>query len=185
MTPLTKDSIGLWSVTLGPYAPDLYEYRFIVDGVGVTDPGNNLPKPQRQVNTSLLLVPGTPPDFIDIQNVPHGSVHSDNYYSSVLGQWRHMLIYVPPGYDRFHFAPLPVLYLYHGYGDTEYSWVTQGRLAEIMDNVLAQRKAVPTIVVVPDTEALNLDTIPFSQFTQAFTNNAEAEDRELFNDIVP
>jgi enterochelin esterase-like enzyme len=165
--------------------PDLYEYRFIVDGVGVTDPGNNLPKPQRQVNTSLLLVPGNPPDFIDIQNVPHGSVHSDNFYSSALGQWRHLLVYVPPGYDRFHFIPLPVLYLYHGYGDTEYSWVTQGRLAEIMDNVLAQQKAVPMIVVVPDTEALDLDTTPFSQFSQALTNNAQAEDRELFNDIIP
>jgi 1,4-alpha-glucan branching enzyme len=64
VTPLTKDSTGLWSVTLGPYAADLYEYKFVIDGVVVTDPGNNLPKPQRQVNTSLLLVPANPSDFI-------------------------------------------------------------------------------------------------------------------------
>jgi enterochelin esterase family protein len=108
----TKDSSGLWSVTLGPYAPDLYEYRFIVDGVGVTDPVSNLPKPQRQVSTSLLLVPGNPPDFLDVQHVPHGSVHSDSYYSSVLGQWRHLLVYLQPVYDQFNFAPLPILYFY-------------------------------------------------------------------------
>jgi enterochelin esterase-like enzyme len=185
VTPLTKDSNGLWSVTLGPYAADLYEYKFIVDGVVVTDPGNNLPKPQRQVNTSLLLVPANPPDFIDVQNVPHGSVHSDNYYSNVLGQWRHLLVYVPPGYDRSHFVPLPVLYLYHGFCDTEYSWVTQGRLAELMDNVLAQKKAVPMIVVVPDTEALNPDIVQTSQLLQFLTDDAEAEDKELFNDIIP
>jgi hypothetical protein len=69
VTPMTKDANGLWSVTLGPVAPDLDEYQFNIDGVIVTDPGNNLPKPQRQVSTSLILVPGDPPTFIDVQNV--------------------------------------------------------------------------------------------------------------------
>jgi enterochelin esterase-like enzyme len=78
-----------------------------------------------------------------------------------------------------------VLYLYHGYGDTVYSWVTQGRLAEIMDNALAEKKAVPMLVVVPDTEALNPDIVPPADFFKAFSDNAEVEDQELFRDIIP
>jgi enterochelin esterase-like enzyme len=185
VAPMTKDVNGLWSVTLGPFAPDLYEYQFNIDGVIVADPGNNLPKPQRQVSTSLLLIPGDPPDFIDVQSVPHGTIRTETYYSKILGQPRTLLIYVPPGGDRFDFVPLPVLYLYHGYGDTVYSWVTQGRLAEIMDNALAQRKAIPMLVVVPDTEALNPDIVVPADFLKAFSQNAEVEDQELFNDIIP
>ena len=71
---MTKDANGLWSVTLGPFEPNLYEYQFSLDGRKITDPGNDMPKPQRQVDTSLLLIPGTPPDFLDVQNGAHGTI---------------------------------------------------------------------------------------------------------------
>src|SRR6266478_8087632 len=83
-TEMTQELFGLWTATLGPFKPDLYEYSFILDGVSIADPGNATPKPQWQVNTSLLLVPGTPPDFLDTQNVSHGMVREETYYSTSL-----------------------------------------------------------------------------------------------------
>ena len=148
-TAMTRDADGLWSVTLGPLEPNLYEYQFNVDGRKIADPGNDMPKPQRQVDTSLLLIPGTPPDFLDVQNGAHGTMRDETYYSTTLGKNRRVLVYTPPNYDRSR-APLPVLYLYHGFWDTRYSWVTEGRLAQILDNLLAEGKAVPMIVVVPE-----------------------------------
>jgi hypothetical protein len=95
--PLTKNAQGLWSVTLGPFEPNLYEYQYVIDGVTVADPGNGHPKPQREVNTSLLLVPGNPPDFLDLrEDVPHGTVHEEFYRSRVLNEVRPLLVYTPP-----------------------------------------------------------------------------------------
>jgi enterochelin esterase-like enzyme len=125
-----------------------------------------MPKPQRHVNTSLLLIPGTPPDFLDAQNGAHGTVHHETYYSIALGRNRQVLIYTPPTYDKSS-APLPVLYLYQGAFDTYYLWVTEGRLPEILDNLLAQGKAIPMIVVLPDA------TRP------AYRNNADDRPRLL------
>ncbi|MBV9490822.1 MAG: hypothetical protein JO069_14050 [Verrucomicrobia bacterium] len=110
-TPMTRDANGLWTATLGPFEPNLYEYRFDRDGVIVPVTGNDLPKPQRHVNTSLRLIPGEPAVFLDVQNGAHGTVREETYYSTVLGQNRRLLVYTPPNYERFH-APLPVFYLY-------------------------------------------------------------------------
>jgi hypothetical protein len=125
VTDMTKQADGFWTTTLGPFEPNLYEYQFDVDGVMLPDPGNEMPKPQRHVNTSLLLIPGTPPDFLDDQTGAHGTVRDETYYSTALGKNRHVLIYTPPAYGRSS-TPLPVLYLYHGFFDTRYSWVTEG-----------------------------------------------------------
>ena len=152
-TEMTKDANGLWTVTLGPFEPNLYEYQFDVEGLMIADPGNDMPRPQRHVNTSLLLIPGTPPDFLDVQNGAYGTMRDETYYSTTLGKHRQLLVYTPPSYDRSR-APLPVLYLYHGFGNTRYSWVTEGRLAQILDNLLAQEKAARMVVVVPDAHAL-------------------------------
>ena len=138
-TAMTKDAKGLWTVTLGPLEPNLYEYQYSLDGRKISDPTNDMPKPQRHVNTSLLLIPGTPPDFLDVQNGAHGTMRDETYYSTALGKNRQVLVYTPPSYDRSH-APLPVFYLYHGFWDTRYSWVTEGRLAQILDNLLAKER---------------------------------------------
>ena len=181
---MKKDTNGLWSVTLGPWGPNLYEYRFRLDGRLITDPGNDMPKPQRQVDTSLLLIPGTPPDFLDVQNGAHGTMRNETYYSTTLGKNRQVLIYTPPRYDRSH-APFPVLYLYHGFWDTRYSWVTEGRLPQILDNLLAQGKAVPMIVVVPEAHALPPEDIAGTDHSPYLAENQKAVDEELFRDIIP
>jgi len=190
-TEMTKQETDYWTVTLGPFDPDLYEYQFDIDGVLLPDPGNDMPKPQRHVNTSMLLIPGTPPDFLDEQAGAHGAMRDETYHSTALSKNRHVLVYTPPTYDRSS-TPLPVLYLYHGFFDTRYSWVTEGRLPQILDNLLAQGKTVPMVVVVPDAHALPFETVPetnpgeFSSNLYYFwAKNQAAADQELFHDIIP
>jgi len=189
-TEMTKNANGFWTVTLGPFEPNLYEYQFRLDGCTIPDPGNGIPKPQRHVNTSLLLIPATPPDFLDTQNVAHGTVRDETYYSTVLGQNRYVFVYTPPTYDSSR-APFPVLYLYHGAFDTRYSWVTEGRLPQILDNLLAQGKTVPMVVVVPDAHALPVEatlmTGPdfWANLSGYWEKNQTMIDQELFHDIVP
>jgi enterochelin esterase-like enzyme len=187
---MTKNANGLWTATLGPLEPNLYEYNFTLDGRKITDPGNDMPKPQRQVDTSLLLISGSPPDFLDVQNGAHGTMRDETYYSTTLGKNRRVLVYTPPSYVRSH-DPLPVLYLYHGFWDTRYSWVTEGRLAQILDNLLAEGKAVPMIVVVPEAHALPPEVVPVTSpdfgttVTPYLIENQRAVDEELFRDIIP
>lgn len=187
---MTKDANGLWTVTAGPFDPNLYEYQFSLDGRKITDPGNDLPKPQRQVDTSLLLIPGDPPDFLDVQTGAHGTLRDETYYSTTLGRNRRVVVYTPPNYDRAH-VPLPVFYLYHGFWDTRYSWVTEGRLAQILDDLLAEGKAAPMIVVVPEAHALPPEVTPVTSpdfVTTAvpyLTKNQQAVDDELFHDLIP
>jgi hypothetical protein len=89
---MTKNANGLWTTTWGPLEPNLYEYNFMLDGRKITDPGNDMPKPQRQVDTSLLLIPGTPPDFLDVQNGAHGTMRDETYYSTTLSKNRRVLV---------------------------------------------------------------------------------------------
>jgi enterochelin esterase-like enzyme len=184
--PMARDGRGVWSVAIGPVEPDLYEYYFNVDGFRATDTGTAGPKPQRQVNTSLILVPGS---IVDTRPVPHGDLRIVTLASTALGSERQMLVWTPPGYGDGS-APLPVLYLYHGFGDTVWSWVTQGRAPQILDNLLAEKKIVPMIVVIPDTETDIAAAVPedFPGATRRQTfypANAAAADRELIGDIIP
>src|ERR1700730_10823627 len=190
-TRMTKDSNGFWTVTLGPFEPNLYEYRFSVDGCAITDPGNDLREPQRHVDTSLLLIPGTPPDFLDVQTGAHGTMRDETYYSTVLAKNRRVLVYTPPSYGHSN-AAFPVLYLYHGFFDTRYSWVTEGRLAQILDNLLTEGKAVPMVVVVPEAHALPYEATPITNPNNYWANlsaywarNQAAVDEELFHDVMP
>jgi enterochelin esterase family protein len=125
-----------------------------------------------------------PPDFLDVQNGAHGTMRDETYYSTTLGKNRRVLVYTPPSYDRSR-APLPVLYLYHGFWDTRYSWVTEGRLAQILDNLLAEGKAVPMIVAVPEAHALPPEDIPGTDNTPYLAKNQPTVDEELFHDIIP
>src|SRR6516165_5578198 len=107
-TGMSKGADGLWSVTLGPLEPNLYQYQFSVDGLKISDPGNEMPKPQRQIDTSLLLIPGTPPDFLDVQIGAHGTIRDETYHSTALATNRRVLVYTPPNYERSN-ATFPVL----------------------------------------------------------------------------
>jgi enterochelin esterase family protein len=149
-----------------------------------------MPQPARHPDASLLLIPGTLSDFLDVQNGAHGTVRDETYYSTTLGKNRRVLVYTPPSYKRSQ-APLRVLYLYQGFWKTRYSWVTEGRLAQILDNLLAEGKAVPMIVVMPDGHALPPEPTPVTSphlikiITPYLPKNQRAVDAELFHDIIP
>lgn len=145
--PLTKDDSGVWSVTLGPLDPEIYSYSFSVDGATTTDPRN----PYTKLGTgpsSLVEVPGDGPQFYDTRPVAHGDIHIVQYESKTLGAARYLWVYTPPGYERGK-TKYPVLYLLHGAGDWEVAWGTVGRTNQIMDNLIADGKAKPMIVVMP------------------------------------
>jgi enterochelin esterase-like enzyme len=184
--PMVRSQGGIWTATSDPVEPDLYEYYFDVDGFRSSDPGTNSPKPQRQVNTSLILVPGS---ILDTRNVPHGELRLVTLHSEALDAHRQMFVYTPPGYGDAS-APLPVLYLYHGFGDTAESWIKQGRVCQILDNLLAQGRIEPMLVVIPDTETdipkAIPENFPGAERRQTFyPANAQAADRELIEDIIP
>jgi enterochelin esterase-like enzyme len=183
---LQRSEDGTWSGKSEPLKPNLYEYYFNVDGFRSIDTSSNTPKPQRHVNASLILVPG---GVLDIRNVPHGDLRLVTLHSNALNSERQMYVYTPPGYSDSS-QPLPVLYLYHGYGDTVGSWVVQGRAPQILDNLLAEKKIQPMIVVIPDTEA-DIPQAIAENFTvpdlrkSFFPINADAADRELIEDLIP
>ncbi|WHA40355.1 esterase [Agrobacterium larrymoorei] len=183
---MTKAESGVWSVKSEALKPNLYEYYFNIDGFRSIDTGTNYPKPQRQVNTSLILVPGS---ILDIKDVPHGELRMVTIPSKALKSQRQTYVYTPPGYSDAS-EPLPVLYLYHGFGDTVASWVDQGRAPQILDNLLAEKKIEPMIVVIPDTEAdipeAIAENFPGADRRKNFYPiNADAVDRELIEDLIP
>jgi enterochelin esterase-like enzyme len=147
--PMTRGDNGVWSVTVGPLTPDIYTYAFNVDGVVALDPLNSNTK-YGYGNfgpVSIVQVPGDGPQFYDVKPVPHGEVRIRPYTSKSLGVDRTAWIYTPPGYDRG--SNFPVLYLLHGAGDIESGWTMIGRANNILDNLIAEGKAKPMVVVMP------------------------------------
>ena len=146
--PMTKNESGIWSVTIGPLAPDVYNYQFNADGVVTMDPGN----PSVKLGfgafppASMFEIPGD--EFDDARDVPHGSVRIETYHSKSLGVPRTLWIYTPPGYERGN-TRYPVFYLLHGAGNIDSSWMLTGRANYIMDNLIAEGKAKPMIIVNP------------------------------------
>ena len=145
---MTKDSIGIWSVTVGPVKPDIYPYSFTVDGVTVMDPANEDFFPNERFKASLVDVPGFTPLIHSVRDVPHGSVNYE-YYPSAQGTTGSLVIYTPPGYDKNAAKKYPVFYLISGTTDTEETFFKVGRTNFILDNLIAEGKAVPMIVVMP------------------------------------
>jgi enterochelin esterase-like enzyme len=148
--PMTKGADGIWSATAGPVEPEIYQYNFVVDGVRILDPGNPNLKNGRTIDASTVEVPGNPPRFDEIQAVPHGALQMRTYHSTVLKKVRRLYVYTPPQYDTEPNRRFPVLYLRHGSGDTEENWSDTGRAGVILDNLIAQHKAVPMIIVMPN-----------------------------------
>ena len=145
--PLTKGLDGIFGLVLPALAPGAYRYRFNVDGVATSDPGNPATSESNGNAWSLFYVPGAA--FMDTQRVAHGAIAEVHYYSTVLNRTRRMHVYTPPGYERNRDV-YPVLYLLHGAFDSDDSWSTVGRAGFILDNLIAARDARPMIVVMPD-----------------------------------
>jgi enterochelin esterase family protein len=147
---MTKDPQAIWTATVGPVEPEIYEYEFTVDGVAVLDPGNPAIKYNSRPGplSNLLEVRSGTPAFYDAKPVPHGSVEIRPYTSKAVDGPRRLFIYTPPGYDGGS-ARYPVLYLLHGADGDETAWAAFGRANLILDNLIAEKKLRPLVVVMP------------------------------------
>jgi enterochelin esterase-like enzyme len=146
---MTKDDKGVWSHTTGPLEPGVYGYYFKIDGLRVPDPANLLISSGAQYLKSYVEVPGERPEFWAVRDVPHGALHEHFYKSPTLAGTRRMVVYTPPGYQASSAKTYPVLFLYHGSGDNETYWSRVGRANFIVDNLLAEGKTKPALLVMP------------------------------------
>ena len=146
---LTKGEDGFWTGVTRPQDPGFHYYTLKINGVDVADPSSETFYGASRV-MSGIEIPEKGVDFYDIKNVPHGEVRSFWYWSKTFGETRHAYIYTPPGYDRDKKSRYPVLYLQHGMGEDRRAWPNQGRTNFILDNLIAEGKAKPMIVVMED-----------------------------------
>src|SRR5208337_2191822 len=144
---LEKQADGFWTVTTPPLAPGLHYYTLIVDGAEVSDPGSHTFYGGSR-DASAIEIPEPGASYYLPQDVPHGQVREVWYHSSVTGDWRHVLVYTPPGYDVQTSVRYPVLYLQHGAGEDETGWTKQGHANFILDNLAASGSSKPMIVVM-------------------------------------
>ena len=149
ISQMEKGSDGVWSFTTDKLPSDLYMYRFTVDGVQMPDPSNAFS--YRDVGNvfSVFVVNNGSADYYSVTDVPHGSVIRAWYPSEQYQTERRLTVYTPPGYDNSN-EKYPVLYLLHGSGGDEEAWITLGRVQPIIDNLIAEGKIVPMIVVMPN-----------------------------------
>ena len=145
--PMVRNSRGIWSATVKPAEADIYPYNFVVDGVAVQAQNNMDIFPNENFKASLLEIPD-PDALYTVNDVPHGKVQYCTYMSDVMGEYRQMLVYTPADYEKGN-KKYPVFYLVSGTTDTEETWFKVGKVNVILDNLIAQGKAVPMIVVMP------------------------------------
>ncbi len=144
---MTKGADGAWTVTTEPLAPGFHYYTIAVDGAVVNDPGTHAFYGTSKAS-SAIEVPEKGVDYYLARNVPHGEVRMVWYLSKITGAWRRCFVYTPPDYDTNARARYPVLYLQHGSGEDETGWVIQGKANFILDNLIAEKKAAPMIIVM-------------------------------------
>jgi len=188
---LQKGGDSIWTATIGPLDPEMYVYYFTVDGVRLTDPSN----PQVKIGyvtsttTNLLTVPGDGPAFYDVQDVAHGEIRTLLYKSRSNGVTRELTVYVPPGYDEARNRRYPVLYLLHGFANDHHSWHRYGRANDILDNLLAQKKTEPFLIVMPlgyGGALVNGDGTGISRpGGGAPGGDAALFERDLLEDVIP
>jgi enterochelin esterase-like enzyme len=142
-----RDTDGYWTATTDPQVPGFHYYLVVIDGVAVADPSSESFFGLGQQASGIEL-PEKGVDFYSLKDVPHGEVRERRYYSSTTQAWRRIFVYTPPDYDSNHEARYPVLYLQHGSGEDERGWMVQGRVGLIMDNLIAEGKAKPMLVVM-------------------------------------
>ncbi len=185
---MEKDEQGVWSLTTAPLPPDYYGYSLIADGVRLIDPSNPLLKPNLLATENMVHVPGTPSLPWELNDVPHGEIHHEFYKSAVAGDDRDFYVYTPPGYDSAGKQAYPVLYLLHGFSDDASGWIAVGRANVILDNLIAQDKTKPMIVVMP----LGYGTMDFVRPGQNTWADTELRDRNfkkfteaLLSEVIP
>ncbi len=192
--PMVKGRNGLWTLTVTPEKRDIYPYNFIVDGVSISDPLNKDLFPNENFKASLVEIPagfafrrpGAPAPQAQqgvpygVRDVPHGKMQYCQYRSSVLNAWRPLVVYTPAGYETSG-KNYPVFYLISGTTDTEETWFKVGKLNTILDNLIADGKAEPMIVVMPYG---NMGSTP-QPTSMAATKVYDVFARELTECVMP
>jgi enterochelin esterase family protein len=145
---MSKDAGGIWSYTTPKLAPSYYQYWFVVDGLTTPDPQNTFVRPASGVYKSLVALPGREAEFMMFRDVPHGDLIEHHYFNKEIKVARRVVVYTPPGYNNSR-KKFPVVYLLHGFNDYERGWTQSGMANNIMDNLIADKKALPAIIVMP------------------------------------
>jgi len=173
---MTKDDQGFWTVTTAPQVPGFHYYSLVIDGVKVVDPASETFYGTGRM-ASAIEIPEKGVDFYEVKAVPHGALSSKYYFSKVTNSWRRLFVYTPTGYDVNTKVKYPVVYIQHGGGEDERGWAVQGKTDIILDNLIAEGKAKPMIVVISNG---NVST------SGGYTSSAMAEFKEeITNNIVP
>jgi enterochelin esterase-like enzyme len=175
--PFEKGADGVWTLTVGPLKPNMYVYRFLLDGVAVVDPNNTFTGFSDQPGYSTLVVHGDGPSYYDAKPVPHGTVSRHVYHSEVLNGEREMYVYTPPNYDRNR--RYPVLYLLGGSGELASTWNIDGRAGFIADNLIAEGKAFPMIIAMPNNQVVHRSDPKHTELTFPLF------EKELRTEIIP
>lgn len=186
---MEKDTSGIWTFTSEAINPEMYRYNYIVDGLTIADPANVFEVRDACTVFNYFLVPGEGSRLYEINDVDHGTVAKVWYDSPALGMKRRMSIYTPPGYETSGDRRYPVLYLLHGMGGDEEAWLTQGRAAQILDNLIAEGAVEPMIVVMPNGNASQEAAPGETHFglvppTVALPHTMDGAFEEAFPDII-
>ena len=146
---MLKDTAGIWTVTTDSISEGFHYYSLLIDGVAVADPASESFYGMGRM-ASGIEIPFAGGGYYATRNVPHGDIRIKKYFSRVTNSWRQLYIYTPPDYDSNATAKYPVLYILHGGGEDQRGWATQGKTDLILDNLIAEKKAKPMLVVMPD-----------------------------------
>ena len=185
---LTKDDKGIWTFTSQPLASDLYSYTVIVDGFKTTDPSNVYIIRDVASVFNVFIVDGGKGDLYEVSKVPHGSVTRRWYDSPGNGMQRRVTVYTPAGYEASK-DKYPVLYLLHGMGGDEEAWIALGRTSQILDNLIAQGKAKPMIVVmtngnVAQEAAPGESSLGYTKPSMQMEHTMDGKFEETFPDVI-
>lgn len=175
--PFTKGEDGIWTLTIGPLPVDMYAYHLRVDGLQMADPNNTYAAFTAMPPYSQLVVHGDGPAYYDARNVPHGNVTRHVYHSDVTQGERELYVYTPPGYDPK--KQYPVLYLLGGSGELPSNWVYDGRVNFILDNLLAEGKAKPMIIAIPNNQVIHRNHPQHTELT------FDVFEKEMRNHVIP
>ena len=183
---LRKDGKGIWTGDSNPQDEGFHYYQLIIDGAQVPDPGSMYFYGASRWGSGIEI-PAKDQDFYALKKVPHGQVRENLYFSEITGSWRRCFVYTPPDYDRNTSARYPVLYLQHGMGEDETGWPVQGRANLILDNLIAEKKAVPMIIVMDRGYASKADqsSSPDRGSPQGGPEVISAFEEVLIKEIIP
>ena len=178
---MQRSQDGVWTCVTAPQVPGFHYYSIIVDGVSSADPASDSFYGCGRMSSAIEIPEDGTQDF-EIQDVPHGQVRALNYYSEVEGGYRPILVYTPAGYDEGKDS-YPVVYIHHGGGEDHTGWMDQGRVANIMDNLIARGEAVPMIVVSPNS---NVRSVNGGMAGGGYSwNGMQTYRKELIDNIIP